>query len=129
MLFGGVQFAVLGGADERDIGVGGLVAEINFAAGERLGINVDTDGALVKLRQVHDFVHRFDRIHVGGMRGVEIVSVRRNNFARAVSGVATVHAIVLNTEAADGPEHPPVLVAIVVYAAVLAYFPPNAPTL
>src|SRR6266704_4601182 len=94
--FGGVQFAVFAGVEERDIGIGALVAQIDLASVEGLGINVDADGALVEFSQVHDFVDRLDGIHVGGMRGVEIVSIRGNNFARAVSGVAAVHAVVLN---------------------------------
>jgi len=36
---------------------------------------VDADGALLKFRQIHDFVDRLDGIHVGGMRGVEIVGI------------------------------------------------------
>jgi len=63
-------------------------------------------------------VHRLDRIHIGGMRGVQIVGIRGNNFARAVSGVAAVHAIILNAERADGRGHPAILVAMVLDAAV-----------
>ena len=100
-----------------------MVAEINFATVEGLGINVHADGALVEFRQVHDFVYRFDRIHIGGMRGVEIVGIRGNNFARAVNGVAAVHAIILNAEPADGRGHPAILIAVIVDAAELADFP------
>jgi len=53
---------------------------------------VDADGALVEFREIDDFVDGLDWIHVGGVRGVEIVNVRRNDFASAVRGVALIDA-------------------------------------
>src|SRR5713226_1688574 len=86
---------------------------------------MDADGALVKLSQVHDFVHRLDGVHISGVRSVEIVGIGGNNAACAVSGVAPAHAIVLNPEPANGRGHPTILIAMVVDAAVLADFPAN----
>src|SRR5258707_13250668 len=121
--FGGIQFAVFAGVEKWDVGVRALVAEIDFAIVEGLGINVDADGAPVEFRQVHDFMDRLDGIHIGGMRSVEIVGIGGDDFARAVGGVAPVYAVVLNAKPADGRGHPTVLTAMVVNAAVLADIP------
>src|SRR5258708_30074980 len=94
-LFGGVQFAVFAGVEEREVRVRALVAEIVFEIVEGIGINVDAEGAPVEFRQVHDFMDRLDGIHIGGMRSVEIVGIGGDDFARAVGGVAPVYAVVL----------------------------------
>src|SRR5437016_640408 len=74
--FGGIELAVFAGVEERHVGVGPLVAQIDFATIEGLRVNVDADGTLIEFREIDDFVDGLDGIHVGGMRGVEIVDVR-----------------------------------------------------
>src|SRR5205807_6794809 len=124
----GVQLAVFAGVAERNVGISALSAEIDFASIKGLRINVDADGTLAELSQVHDFVDRLDGIHVGGMRGVEIVSISRDDFTSAVGGVAAVNTIVLDAQPADGRGHPAILVAMIVDAAVLADFPADGHT-
>jgi len=75
--FGGIELAVFAGVEERHVGVGPMVAQIDFATIEGLRVNVDADGTLIEFREIDDFVDGLDGIHVGGMRGVEIVDVRR----------------------------------------------------
>src|SRR6266403_6046986 len=122
-LFGGIELAVCAGVEERHVGVRALVAQIDFATVKGLRVHVNADGTLVEFREVDDFVDGLDGIHVGGMRGIEIVDIRRNDFTSAVRNVALIDAIVLYAEAADGRGHPAVLVAMIVDAAVLADFP------
>src|SRR6266404_2795145 len=121
--FGGIELAVFAGVEERHVGVRALVAQIDFATVERLRVNVNADGALVEFREIDYFVNGLDGIHIRRMRGVEIVGIRRNDFASAVRNVALIDAIVLHAEAADGRGHPAALVAMIVDAAVLADFP------
>ena len=47
-----MELAVFAGVVERHVGVGALVAVIDFAHIERLRINVDADGALVVFGKV-----------------------------------------------------------------------------
>jgi len=50
---------------------------------QRASSTRDADRALVELREIDHFMDGLDGIHVGGMRGIEIVDVRRNDFASA----------------------------------------------
>ena len=84
---------------------------------------MDADGALVEFGKVDDFVDWFGGIDVGGMGGIDLKRVSGNEMTLAVSGIAVVDAIVLNTEAADGGGHPTILVAMIVDAAALSDFP------
>jgi hypothetical protein len=108
---------------ERDVGIGALLAEIDFAGVKRLGINVDADGTLVEFREIKNLVDRFERINVGGMGGVHFVDIRGDDAAGAVGGVALFDAEILDFQPANGSHHPTVLVAMIVDAAELADFP------
>src|SRR5258706_6743944 len=121
--FGGIELAVFARVEERHVGVRALVAQIDFATVKGLRVNVNADGALIEFGKIDHFVNGLDGIHIRRMRGVEIVGIRRNDFASALRGVALIHAVVLHAEAADGRGHPAVLVAMIVDAAVLADFP------
>ena len=66
---------------------------------------------------------RFERIDVGGMRGVHLVDIRGNDAAGAVGGVTVVTPEILDLQATDGGGHPAILVAVIVDAAGLADFP------
>jgi len=121
----GIQAAVFARVVERNIGVRAPLAQINLARIERLGINVNANGALVKFGQVFDLVDGLDGIHVGGVSGIQIIGIGGDDFAGAVSSVALVHAVILDAEAADGSGHPTILAAMIVNAAVLADVPAN----
>jgi hypothetical protein len=47
-----MQFAVLAGVMERNVGVSAFVAVVDFAHVERLGINVDADSALIEFGKI-----------------------------------------------------------------------------
>src|SRR5690349_900196 len=74
-LFFGIQLPVFAGEEERRVGIGALIAIVDFTRVKRLRIDVDADGALVEFRHVHHFMDRFHGIDIGGMRGVEIVEL------------------------------------------------------
>ena len=81
------------------------------------------DGAVIELREIHDFVDRLDGIDVGGVGGIHVNGVGGDEMAGGVGSVAVVDSIVLDAESADGDGHPTVLVAMIVNAAALANFP------
>jgi hypothetical protein len=122
-LLGRIEAAVFAGVVERDVGIRALFAEINLARIERLGIDVDADGALVEFGEIENLVDGFERIDIGRMGGVHLVDVGGDDATRAVGGVALVDAEILDLQPADGGGHPTVLVAMIVDAAELADFP------
>jgi hypothetical protein len=122
-LLGGIEFAVFASVVERDVGVGALLAEIDFARIERLGINVDADGTLVEFEEIENLMDGLEGIDIGGMGGVHFVNVGGDDATLAVGGIALVDAEVLDLQTANGSGHPTVLVAMVVNAAGLADFP------
>jgi 23S rRNA (adenine2503-C2)-methyltransferase len=127
--FGGIEFAVFAGVVERDVGVGALFAEIDLARIEGLGIDVDADGALAEFGQIENLVDGLEGIDVGRMGCVHFVDVGGDDAARAVGGVAVIHAEILDFQAANGSRHPTVLVAMIVDAAGLTDFPADGHTL
>jgi hypothetical protein len=122
-LLGGVELAVFAGVVERNIGIGALLAEIDLARIEGLGIDVNADGALAEFGQVKNLVDGFERIDISRMSGVHFVDVGGDDVACAVGSVAVIHAEILDFQAADRSGHPTVLVAMIVDAAGLADFP------
>jgi hypothetical protein len=108
---------------EGYVGIGTLFAEIDFARIEGLGIEVDADGALAEFGQIEDLMDGFERVDIGGMSGVHLVDVGGDDATRAVGGVAVINAEILDFQAADGSQHPTVLVAMIVDAAGLTDFP------
>jgi hypothetical protein len=122
-LLGGIEFAVFAGVVERDVGVGALLAEIDLARIEGLGINVDADGTLVEFEEIENLVDGLEGIDIGGMGGVHFVNVGGDDATLAVGGIALVDAEVLDLQTANGSGHPTVLVAMVMNAAGLADFP------
>jgi len=122
-----VQFTVFAGVEERDIGVGALAppffALIDFAGVEGFGVDVDADGALRVLREIDNLVNGFAGIDVGGVSGVHLDHLGGNQVAGRAGGVAMIDAVVLHAQAANGDNHPAILVAMVVDAAGLADFP------
>jgi hypothetical protein len=121
--FGGIEFAVFASVVERNVGIGALFAEIDLARIEGLGIDVDADGALAEFGQIEDLVDGLEGIDVGRMGGVHLVDIGGDDATCAVGGVAVIHAEILDLQTADGSRHPTVLVAMIVDAAGLAYFP------
>jgi hypothetical protein len=122
-LFGRIQLAVFAGVVEGNVGICALFAEIDLARIEGLGIDVDANGALAEFGEIEDLVNRLEGIDIGRMSGVHLVDVGGDDAARAVGGVAIIHAEILDLQAANRSRHPTVLVAMIVDAAGLAHFP------
>ena len=118
-----MELAVFAGVVERDVAIGAFFALIDFATVERLGIDVDADGALIEFRKIQDLMNRFEGIDMNGMNAVHLVDFRGNDFAGAAGGVFLFDAKILDFQTADGSGHPAVLIAMIVDAAVLADFP------
>src|SRR4029077_143783 len=117
------ELAVFAGVEKWNVGVGALVAEVDFATVKRFRVDVDGHGALIEFGEVLDFMYRLEGIYISWMRRVEIVAIGGNNFTGAVSGVVIDHTVILHAQAADGRGHPAILVAMIVDAAVLADVP------
>jgi hypothetical protein len=124
-----VELAVFAGVVKGDVAVGAAFALVDFAGVERLGIDVDADGAPIKFRQIQDLVDRLERVDVDGVRAVHLVDFRGNDFASAAGGVFFFDAKILDFQAADRGGHPAILIAMIVDAAVLADFPADGHTL
>ncbi len=78
---------------------------------------------LIEFGEVHDFVDWLNGIDVGGMRGVEVVKFGGNDVTGALGGIAIIHTVILDAQAADGGGHPAILAPMIVDAAVLADVP------
>ena len=118
-----MEFAVFAGVVERDVAVSAFFALIDFATVERLGVDMDADGALIEFRQVQDLMNGFEGIDVHGMSAIHLIDFRGNDLAGTAGGVFLFDAKILDFQAADGSGHPAILVAMIVDAAVLADFP------
>ncbi len=121
-----MELAVFAGVVERDVGVGAFIAVIDFAHVERLGVDVDADGALIVFGKIQDLVDGFERIDVGRMRRVHLINVGSDEIACSAVfsiGMAILDTKVLHFEATDWRGHPTILVAMIVDAAELADFP------
>jgi hypothetical protein len=127
-LFVGMQFAVLAGVVQRNVGVSPFIAVVDFAHIERLGIDVDADSALLKFGQIQNLVNRFERIHIRGMRRIHFVRVGGSEVTSVFRGVVLLDAEILYFQAADRSRHPAILVAMIVDAAELADFPADGHT-
>ena len=90
-----MELAVFAGVVEWHIRVRALVAVVHFAHVEWLGIDVDTDCALIEFRKIEHLVHRFERIDVGRMIGVHFVCFCGSEMAGAVGCVAIFNAEIL----------------------------------
>ena len=126
--FGGVKDAVFGGVVEGDVGVGVAFALVDFAGVEGFGVDVDTDGALIEFGEIENLVDGFERIDVGGMRGIHVVDVGGIEMTSAEVGVFVGDMKILDAEFADGSGHPTVLIAMIVDAAGLADLPTDGHT-
>ena len=129
--FVGVELAVFGSVVEGDVAVGALFELIDFAGVERLGIDVDADGALIVFGKIENLMDGFEGIYVDGICGVHFVDVGRSEPTRAGvigDGVAIFDAEILDLKAADGSGHPAVLIAMIVDAGELADFPADGHT-
>src|SRR5215813_6752346 len=76
-------------------------------------------------------MHGFERIHIGGMRGVHFVNVCRTESACAgmiSGGVAVFDPEILYFQAAYRGRHPAILIAMIVDAAELPDFPADGHT-
>jgi hypothetical protein len=127
-----MRFAVLAGVMERNVGVSPFVAVVDFAHVERLGIDVDADSALIEFGKIQNLVNWFERIDISGMRRVHFVNVGSGEITCSAVfsiGMAVLDTKVLHFEAADRCGHPTILVAMIVDAAELAYFPADGHTL
>src|SRR5260370_18721597 len=124
-----VQFAVFAGVDERDVGVGALVAKVDFGTVEGFRINVDTDGALLEFGEIQDLMDGLERVDVGRMGGVHFVDVGGIDATGATRVVALVNAEILDLQPADRRGHPTILVTMVVDTARLDDLPTDGPAL
>ncbi len=124
-----MELAVFAGVVERNVGVGAFIAVIDLAHVERLGVDVDADGALIVFGKIQDLVDGFERIDVGGVRRVHLINVGSDEIACSAMfsiGVTILDTEVLHFEAADRRGHPTILVAMIVDAAELADFPADS---
>src|SRR5260370_721519 len=121
-----VQFAVFAGVEERDVGVGALVAKVDFATVEGFRINVDADGALLEFGEIQDLVDGLERVDIGRMGGVHFVDVGRKDATGAARAVALVNAEILDLQPADSRGHPPLLFTMVMDTAGLAGLPTDS---
>ena len=78
-----MKLAVFGSVVERDVAVGALFELIDFAGVERLGINVNADGALIVFGEIENLMDGFEGIDVDGIGGVHFVDVGRGEPTRA----------------------------------------------
>ena len=76
--------------------------------------------------KIQHLMHRFFGLNDGGMRRVHDVGIGGNQFAAAVRCVAIFHAEILHAQAADGRDHPAILIAMIVDAADLADIPADS---
>ena len=129
--FVGMELAVFGGVVEGNIAVGAFFELIDFAGIERLGVDVDADGALIVFGEIENLMDGFEGIDVDGIGGVHFVDVGRGEPTRAGvvgDGVTIFDAEILDFQAADGGGHPAVLIAMIVDAGELADFPADGHT-
>ncbi len=113
-----MELAEFGSVVEGNVAVGALFELVDFAGVERLGVNVDADGALIVFGEVENLMDGFEGIDVDGITGAEVVG----------GGVAIFDAEILDLEAADGGGHPAILIAMIVDAGELADFPADGHT-
>jgi len=121
-----VELAEFGSVVERNVAVGALFELVDFAGVERLGVDVDADGALIVFGEIENLVDGFERIDVDGIGGVHFVDVCGDESTGAGvtgGGMAVFDAEILYLETADGRGHPAVLIAMIVDAGELADFP------
>jgi len=126
-----VELAEFGGVVEGNVAVGAFFELVDFAGVERLGVDVNADGALIVFGKIEDLVDGFEGIDVDGIRGIHFIDVGGDEFAGAGvigGGVAVFDAEILDLEAADGGGHPAILVAMIVDAGELADFPADGHT-
>jgi len=126
-----VELAEFGSVVEGDVAVGALFELIDFAGVERLGVNVNADGALIVFGQIENLMDGFEGIDVDGIGGVHFVDVGGDESTGAGvvgDGVAIFDTKILDLQAADGGGHPAVLVAMIVDAGELADFPADGHT-
>src|SRR5260370_3608458 len=108
-----VQSTVFAGVEERDVGVGALVAKVDLATVEGLRINVDAHGALLEFGKIQDLMDGLERVDIGRMGGVHFVDVGREDATGATRAVALVSAEILDVHPADRRGHPTIRVTMV----------------
>src|SRR6202046_3546793 len=79
--------------------------------------------SLSEFREIQHLMNGFFGLNHRGMFGVHVVSFRRDEMARRVSGVAIINAEVLHAQTTDGRRHPAILAAMIVNAANLSDIP------
>jgi len=126
-----VELAEFGSVVEGNVAVGALFELVDFAGVERLGVNVDADGALIVFGEVENLMDGFEGIDVDGICGIHFVDVGGGESTGAGvvgGGMVVFDAEILDLEAADGSGHPAILVAMIVDAGELADFPADGHT-
>ena len=126
-----MELAEFGSVVEGNVAVGALFELVDFAGVERLGVNVDADGALIVFGEVENLMDGFEGIDVDGICGIHFVDVGGGESTGAEvvgGGVAIFDAEILDLEAADGGGHPAILIAMIVDAGELADFPADGHT-
>ena len=78
-----MELAVFGSVVEGNVAVGALFELIDFAGIERLGVDVDADGALIVFGEIENLMDGFEGIDVDGIGGVHFVDVGRGEPTRA----------------------------------------------
>ena len=79
-----VKFAVFARVVERNIGVGTLIAVIDFAHVEGLRVYVDTDGALIEFGKIQHLMNGRKRVDICGVCCVHFVVVGGSQVTGAV---------------------------------------------
>ncbi len=126
-----MELAEFGSVVEGNVAVGALFELVDFAGVERLGVNVDADGALIVFGEVENLMDGFEGIDVDGICGIHFVDVGGGESTGAGvvgGGMVVFDAEILDLEAADGSGHPAILVAMIVDAGELADFPADGHT-
>ena len=73
--FVGMKLAVLGSVVEGNVAVGAFFELVDFAGIERLGVDVNADGALIVFGEIENLVDGFEGIDVDGIRGIHFIDV------------------------------------------------------
>ena len=81
--FVGVELTVFVSVVEGNVTVGAFFELVDFAGVERLGVNVNADGALIVFGEIENLMDGFERVDVTGIGGVHFVDVGGNEFADA----------------------------------------------
>ena len=108
---------------ELDFAARALLGGVNDAGVEGAGIDVQADGALIKLARIEDAVNGFERVDGAGVRGVHLDRVGGLDGGFALGDILLHDVKIFDQQTAERDGHPAVLVAVIVDGTGLADFP------